>query len=145
LLRVKDRLPVFCLDWAVEAPVKSIPDTLREILNHEGIVAIATHDVKEAHLVNTWNTYLTVTQDGRLLFPAGGMNVTERNLGKDNRVQMTVGSREVKGLRGPGAGYLIRGTASFLASGPDFLAVKGKFPWARAAVEVQVASAAQTL
>jgi hypothetical protein len=74
-----------------------------------------------------------------------GMNVTEKNLDKDNRVQMTVGSREVKGLRGPGAGYLIRGTASFLASGPGFLAVKGKFPWARAAVEVQVASAAQTL
>lgn len=105
----------------------------------------AMHDGKEAHLVNTWNTYLIVTQDGRLLFPAGGMNVTEKNLGKDNRVQMTVGSPEVKGLRGPGAGYLIRGTASFLVSGPDFLAVKGKFPWARAAVEVQVASAAQTL
>ena len=125
--------------------MKAIPDTLREILKHEGVVAIATQGDGEAHLVNTWNSYLTVTQDNRFLFPAGRMIVTEKNLGKDNRIQVTVGSRDVKGQRGPGAGFLIRGTASFLTSGPDFTAIKGKFPWARAAVEIQAASATQTM
>jgi len=122
-----------------------IPDKLREILKHEGVVAIVTQNMKEPHLVNTWNSYVTITQDQRLLYPAGGMRTTEENLSKDNCVQMSFGCREVEGLRGRGAGFLIRGTASFLTSGPDFAAVKGRFPWARAAIEIRVDSATQTL
>ncbi len=123
----------------------TIPEKLLEILKYEGVAAIATQDGKEAHLVNTWNSYLTVTQDKRLLYPAGGMKVTEKNLSRDNRIQVTLASREVQGQRGPGAGFLIRGTASFLTSGPDFAAVRNKFPWARAAVEIRIESATQTL
>ncbi len=122
-----------------------LPDKLREILKHEGVVAIVTQDAREAHLVNTWNSYCTITVDGRLLYPAGGMKTTERNLGRDDRVQMSFGSREVEGLRGPGAGFLLRGRASFLTSGADFAAVRQRFPWARAAVEIKVESATQTL
>ena len=122
-----------------------IPEKLLDVVSHEGVAAILTHGGKEAHLVNTWNSYLTITDDGRILYPAGGMNTTERNLGKDSRVQMALGSREVEGMRGRGAGFLIRGTGSFLTSGPDFVTVKERFPWARAAVEVRIESVTQTL
>lgn len=122
-----------------------VPGKLLDVVSHEGVVAILTHGPKEAHLVNTWNSYLTITGGGRILYPAGGMKTTERNLGKDRRVQMTFGSREVEGLHGRGAGFLVRGTGSFLTSGPDFAAVKERFPWARAAVEVVIESVTQTL
>jgi hypothetical protein len=122
-----------------------VPRKLLDVVGHEGVVAILTHGAKEAHLVNTWNSYLTITGGGRILYPAGGMKTTERNLGKDRRVQMTLGSREVEGLHGRGAGFLIRGTGAFLTSGPDFASVKERFPWARAAVEISIESVTQTL
>ncbi len=121
-----------------------IPDKLLEVLKKEGIAAIATSGADGPHLVNTWNSYIQVA-DGRLIFPAGGMNKTEANIAKDNRVLITLGSREVDGFRGPGAGFLVRGTASFIKSGPVFDKLKKNFPWARAAVEISIASITQTL
>ncbi len=59
-------------------------------------------------------------------------------------MQVTLGSREVAGLRGPGAGFLIRGTGS-LQTGSDYQTLKSRFPWARAAVEIRVESVTQTL
>jgi hypothetical protein len=74
------------------------------------------------------------------------MNETEDNINKSNEVLITIGSREVEGLSGyPGTGYLIKGTASFEKSGPEFDDVKERFPWARAALKVKVNSATQTL
>jgi hypothetical protein len=32
------------------------------------------------HLVNTWNNYVRLTSDGRMLIPAGYMNQTEANV-----------------------------------------------------------------
>jgi len=122
-----------------------IPDKLKEVLAHEGVAAIATQSAAEAHLVNTWNSYLTLTNDERLLFPAGGMRITEQNVSRDNRVLLTVGSRDVPGHRGPGTGFLIRGRAAFLTAGPDFDSLKTLFPWARAVVEIRIESITQTL
>ncbi|HZZ84720.1 MAG TPA: pyridoxamine 5'-phosphate oxidase family protein [Anaeromyxobacteraceae bacterium] len=122
-----------------------IPEKLREVLKHEGVVAIATLGKDGPHLSNTWNSYVQVTDDGRLLIPAGFMHRTETNVAFNGEVLLTAGSREVQGLRGAGTGFLIKGTARFSTSGPDFDAVKARFPWARAALAVAVASATQTL
>ncbi len=121
-----------------------IPEKLLEILKNEGVVAIATIGQEGPHMVNTWTSHVQVI-DGRLLFPAGGMNKTEANVSKNNKVLITLGSRDVAGLRGPGAGFLVKGAASFIKSGPYFEMVKKKFPWARAAVAVSIDSMTQTL
>lgn len=121
-----------------------IPEKLLEVLKNEGVVAIATSGQDGPHLVNTWNSYVQVV-DGRLVFPAGGMHKTEANIAKNNKVLMTLGSRAVDGFRGPGAGFLVRGTAAFIKTGPVFDMIQKKFPWARAAVEISVASITQTL
>lgn len=122
-----------------------IPEKLLEVLKHEGVVAIATQGRDEPHLVNTWNSYVQISDDGRILIPVGGMKETEANIAKNKRVFITLGSREVAGRNGPGAGFLIKGDAAFLTAGADFAKVKGKFQWARAALAVTVASATQTL
>ncbi len=121
-----------------------IPEKLLEILKNEGVAAIATAGTDGPHLVNTWHSYIQVV-NGRLVFPAGGMNKTESNVTKNSMVLITLGSRAVDGFRGPGAGFLVRGTASFIKSGPAFDLVKKKFPWARAAVEISIGSITQTL
>lgn len=122
-----------------------IPEKLSEILKHEGVAAIATQGEDGPHLVATWNSYLQFTDDGKLLYPAGGMNVTEENIKKNNHLQMTVGSKEVAGFHGPGAGFRIEGMAVFLTSGANYEMMKQKFPWERAVVEITIDSITQTL
>ena len=122
-----------------------LSDTFFEVLKHEGVVAIATHGT-ESHLVNSWNSYIQVTDNHNLLIPAGGMHKTERNLSIDNKVLLTLGSREVNGKRGqPGTGFLVAGTAEILSAGPHFDAVKKRFPWARGVLRVTIESVTQTL
>lgn len=122
-----------------------IPDKLLEIMKHEGVVAIATQGKDGPHMVNTWNSYLRISADGRLLVPAGGMQQTEANIADNPDVLMTLGSREVPGRHGPGTGFLIKGKASFITSGPDFDFMKTQFSWLRATLAITVESATQTL
>jgi predicted pyridoxine 5'-phosphate oxidase superfamily flavin-nucleotide-binding protein len=122
-----------------------IPEKLRQVLSHEGVVALATQSDGGPHLVNTWNSYIQVTETGSLLIPAGFMKVTEANVAKNNKVLVTLGSREVEGAHGPGTGFLIEGLATFKTSGAQFEAVKKRFSWARAALEVTIVSVTQTL
>lgn len=122
-----------------------IPDKMTEVLKYEGVVAIATAGDDGPHMVNTWNSYIQITGDGQLLIPAGGMRRTEANVEQNNNILLTLGSREVEGLRSPGAGFLIKGTAAFIKSGEQFDIVKKIFPWARAAMEITISSATQTL
>lgn len=122
-----------------------IPDKMLQVLKHEGVVAIATQGDAGPHLVNTWNSYIQISNDGKLFIPAGYMNTTEANVAKDNRCLITVGSREVEGYHGSGTGFLIEGTAAFIKSGPQFDAAKAKFPWARAVLEITITSVTQTL
>ena len=121
-----------------------IPDKLREILKTDGVVAIATLGQDGPHMVNTWHSYVRISADGRLLIPAGYMHRTEANIAFNNNVLITVGSSKVTGLHGPGAGFLIRGTAAFITSGPDFDSMKSKFEWLRATLAVTIDSATQT-
>ncbi|MFN8627581.1 MAG: pyridoxamine 5'-phosphate oxidase family protein [Candidatus Binatia bacterium] len=122
-----------------------IAEKLLEILKHEGVVAIATLGTDGPHLVNTWNSYLKISADGRVLIPAGGMHRTEANIAHDPNVLITLGSRMVQGLRGPGAGFLIKGKASFHTSGPEYDLMKATFGWLRATLAVTIESATQTL
>jgi hypothetical protein len=122
-----------------------IPEKLLEVLKHDGVVAIATIGPDGPHMVNTWNSYIRITEDGRMLIPAGYMHRTEANVAANDKVLITLGSSKVAGNIGPGTGFLIRGTAAFVASGPDFDLMKAKFAWARAALAVTIEEAVQTL
>jgi len=121
-----------------------IPETLLEIMKQDGVVAIATLGADGPHMVNTWNSYLRTTEDGRLLIPAGYMHRTEANIVFNPEVLITLGSSKIKGLYGPGAGFLIKGTAEFVTTGPDFDVLKAKFEWLRATVAVTILSTTQT-
>lgn len=122
-----------------------IPEKLLEVLKQDGVVAIATLGEEGPHLVNTWNSYIRITSDERLLIPVGYMHRTEANIAFNNQVLITLGSSKVAGNMGPGTGFLIKGTAEIVTSGADFDLIKAKFAWARAVMTVTIASATQTL
>ena len=121
-----------------------IPDKFLEVLRHEGVVAIVSQG-ETPHVVNTWNSYLCVTEDEKLLIPAGSMKVTETNILLNPQVQLTLGSREVEGFHSLGTGFLVRGTATFLDEGENFQTMKERFPWMRAVLQVTVRDITQTL
>lgn len=122
-----------------------IPEKMLEVLKYEGVVAVVTQGTEGAHVVNTWNSYLKVTEDERILGPVGGMNKTESNIQQNNKVLMTLGSREVQGFHSKGTGFLISGTAAFIYQGSEFDEIKQRFPWARAVLQVTPESVTQTL
>ncbi len=113
-----------------------IPEKLLDILKQDVIVDIATLGQEGPHLVNTWNSYIRISAEGRLLIPAGYMHRTEANVAFNPEVLITLGSSKVQGLHGPGAGFLIKGKAAFVTSGPDFELMKSKFDGLRAALVV---------
>ena len=121
-----------------------ISEKLQEILKKDGVVAIATLGKDGPHMVNTWNSYIRVSPEERLLIPAGYMHQTEENIKHNPEVLITLGSSKVKGLHGPGAGFLIKGKAEFVTSGPDYDNLKEKFSWLRATLAVTIDSATQT-
>jgi len=123
----------------------NLPETLLEVLKKDGVVAIATLGPDGPHMVNTWNSYVRVSEDGRLLIPAGYYHKTEAHIALHNQVLVTLGSSKVHGLQGPGAGFLIKGTATFLKEGAEFDTMKSRFAWARAALSITVDSATQTI
>lgn len=122
-----------------------IPEKLKEVLKYEGVVSIVSKGASDAHVVNTWNSYLKVADDGRLLGPVGGMNKTEANIQENNEVLMTLGSREVQGFHSKGTGFFIKGSAVFIYEGAKFDEIKQSFPWARAVIEITTQSITQTL
>ena len=122
-----------------------IPEKLLEVMKQDGVVAIATLGAEGPHMVNTWNSYLRATEDGRLLIPAGFMHQTEANVAFNPQVLITLGSSKIKGLQGPGTGFLIKGKAVFVTSGPDFDVMKAKFKWLRATMVITIESATQTI
>ena len=122
-----------------------IPEKLRDVLKKDGVVAIATVGEDGPHMVNTWNSYVRLTDDGRMLIPAGFMHRTEVNIRFNPDVLITCGSSKVQGKIGPGTGFLIKGSAEFRESGADFERMKATFGWMRAVVIVTIESATQTL
>lgn len=116
-----------------------------EVLKHEGVVSIVSWGV-ETHVVNTWNSFLVVTADGRILIPAYGFRKTEKNVNVNNHVKLTLGSKEVLGYKDyQGTGFLIDGTARYLTSGEEYDRMKEKFSFLTRVLEVTVVSAKQML
>jgi len=122
-----------------------IPEKMLEVLKQDGVVAIATLGQDGPHMVNTWNSYIRLTEDGRILIPAGYMQRTEANVAFNNQVLLTLGSAKVAGRHGAGTGFLIKGKATFITTGPDFEVLKAKFAWARATLAISPDSIDQTL
>ena len=123
----------------------SIPEKMQECLKQDGVVAIATLGPDGQHMVNTWNQYIRIAEDGRMLIPVYGMRRTEANLAADDRVLVTLGSSKVAGNQGPGTGFLVTGVAAMITEGAEFEGVRSRFAWARAALAIRIDSATQTL
>ena len=61
------------------------------------------------------------------------------------RVLVTLGSAKAPGLHGPGTGFLIKGKAASITSGPDSDVLKSRFSWARATLAITPDSIEPTL
>jgi len=123
-----------------------LPEKFMEVIKHEGVVSVVSWGEGEPHVVNTWNSYIVVTEDERILIPVYGFRKTEKNVNINNQIKMTLGSREVLGYKDyQGTGFLINGTARFLKSGPEFDMMKEKFSFPNRVLEVTVTSAKQML
>ena len=125
---------------------QKFPEKFYDVLNHEGVVSIVSWGENEPHVVNTWNSYLLVTEDERILIPAYGMRKTEKNVNVNNRVKLALGSKEVLGYKDyQGTGFVIEGTAGYLESGATYDMMKEKFSFLTRVVEVTVTSIKQTI
>jgi predicted pyridoxine 5'-phosphate oxidase superfamily flavin-nucleotide-binding protein len=100
----------------------------------------------ETHVVNTWNSFLVITEDERILIPAYGFRKTEKNVNVNNNILLTLGTREVPGYKDyPGTGFLVKGTARYLSSGEEYDMMKEKFSFLTRVFEVTVTKATQML
>lgn len=124
-----------------------LKEKLLEVLSHptDGAISIVTNGDDGPHLVNTWNSYIVVTPEDKLLIPAYGYNKTEKNLSVHNDVTLSIASKEIQGYKAKGTGFILKGTTRFLKSGEDFDRMKEKFSWVRAVLEITVSSAKQML
>jgi peroxiredoxin len=123
-----------------------LSEKLFEVLKHEGVVSIVSWGVDEPHVVNTWNSYLVVTADERILIPAYAMHRTEKNTIQNNKVKMTFGSKDVLGYKDyQGTGFVVEGTAKFVEAGPEFDRMKEKFSFLTRVLEITVTASKQML
>jgi len=120
-----------------------VSDKLRSVMQKEGAVAIVAQGKNFPHVVNTWHSFVTVNSD-HFIIPVGGMNTMEEILSHDKKVFVTVGSREVEGLHGAGAGFLLVGNATIIADGSECDVVKKNYPWARAMMKIMITHVTQT-
>lgn len=121
-------------------------EKLLEVLNHEGAVTIITSSQQAPgfHAVNTWNSYIHVIDD-KLYIPAAGMHSTEADVKKNNQVLVTLGSKEVEGTVGAGAGFHILGRASFITEGPIYDQMKADLPFLSRVLEITVETVTQKI
>lgn len=89
--------------------MSKLSEKFLEVIKYEGVVSIMSWGI-EPHLVNTWNSYLVVTEDERILIPAYGFRKTQKNVDVNNKVKIALGSKEVLGYKDyPGTGFMIEG------------------------------------
>lgn len=125
--------------------MSKLGDKFLEVIKHEGVVAIMSWGV-EPHMVNTWNSFLVVTEDERILIPAYGFRKTQKNVNVNNQVKLTLGTRNVPGFKDyPGTGFLIEGTAAYIESGEEYDMMKEKFSFLTRVLEITVDKAKQML
>lgn len=119
---------------------------LYDVLKHDGIVSIVSWGMNKPHIVNTWNSFMVVTEDERILIPVYGMRKTEKNITQNNKVKLSFGTREVLGFKDyPGTGFVVEGTARFIESNLDYDMMKEKFSFLNRVLEITVTSAKQKI
>ena len=119
-------------------------EKFHDVISQEGLVAIVSWGNGEPHVVNTWNSYLIIQGNDKILIPAAGMRKTQANVEINDKVKLTIGSREEGGKK-MGRGFLLEGTAKFLKSGPDYDLMKAKCSFTNRVLIVTVTSAEKTL
>ena len=125
--------------------MSKLSEKFLEVVKHEGVVSIMSWGV-EPHLVNTWNSYLVVTEDERILIPAYGFRKTQKNVDINNKVKLSLGSKDVMGYNDyQGTGFLVDGTASYIESGDEYDMMKSKFSFLTRVLEITVDNAKQML
>ncbi|NVN95798.1 MAG: pyridoxamine 5'-phosphate oxidase family protein [Bacteroidetes bacterium] len=125
--------------------MNKLNDKFLEVLKHEGVVSIMSWGI-EPHLVNTWNSYLVITEDERILIPAYGFRKTQKNVEVNNKVKISLGSKNVLGFKDyPGTGFIIEGTANYIESGEEYDMMKTKFSFLTRVLEITVEEAKQML
>ena len=125
--------------------MNKLSEKFLEVIQQEGVVSIMSWGV-EPHLVNTWNSYLVVTEDERILIPAYGFRKTQKNVEINNKVKIALGSKNVLGYKDyPGTGFLVDGTASYIESGEEYDMMKNKFSFLTRVLEITVDKAKQML
>lgn len=120
-------------------------DNFKEVLKHNGVVSITSWANDQAHVANTWNSYLQLKDDNKLLIPAAWFDKTEANTKINNQVIITLGSPEVEGKFGMGTGYAIIGSTKFIDSGDDFDMMKEKYDFMTRLIEVTITSLEQKI
>lgn len=115
-----------------------IKEKVIEILKHEGPASFATYGTDGVHMAATWNSYIEISGGDTLLIPAGHLTKTQRNVDEGSNVQMIVASKDVMGLQGKGAGFLLSGKAHFENQGDNFEKMKSRFKWVRAVMVFKV-------
>lgn len=96
-----------------------------------GIVSVASVSAEgKPHIANTWNKYLILTPDEKILMPCFGFRHTEKNTETQSYVEVVIGSDKVQGKMGMGTGFLLTGKAEFLKEGPLFTQMHDKCPFA---------------
>ncbi len=120
-------------------------EKFKEVLKHEGAVSVCTWADGVGHVSNTWNSYVRVPNNTTLLIPAAGMVKTQANIEKNEQVKLTLGTKEVQGHYGPGAGFLIEGTAKFVTEGEVYDQMKAEMPFMTRVLEVKVSKVKQTV
>lgn len=115
-----------------------INNKIIEILKHEGPASFATYGTDGIHMAATWNSYIDVIDNNNLLIPAGHLNKSQRNIEAGSGIQMILASKNVDGLQGKGAGFLLKGKAKFESDGANFDKIKSRFSWVRSAMVFHV-------
>ena len=123
-----------------------LTEKFREVLTKEGVVTIVTQGEDAPHLVNTWNSFIELTADERMLVPAYAMRHTEKNLAHNNKLKVALGSKEVIGYNDyQGTGFIIEGTAKFIDNGEEYDMMKEKYSFLTRVLEITISSAKQML
>ena len=123
-----------------------IEGIVKEVLNKTEWVAIVTSG-KKSHLVGTWGDYIRELNIGedRIVIPAGHYEKTEENLKENNKIQLLIASKGVKGSHGSGQGCIIEGEGKIETNGEIAEKVRERFEWARGALIINVKAATTQL
>jgi hypothetical protein len=120
--------------------------TFYDCVKHAGIVSVCSSSKEgKGHIANTWNKYLIVTREEKILIPCFGFRKTENNVKHDPELEVIVGSHEVQGKVGRGTGFLLKGTAEFQKQGTLFEEMHAKCVFANRVLVFTPVSCEQTI